>query len=209
MVARRHASILGISALTFVVLFNFQNCAPAPSGVADAGAGSDARLIEDHAKLELQFAQPDVQLRDEAAQADVSGLCSRARNGARLHWKLWQSSGAVLAEGDANCAAGGFHVLMGSVEPMVCGVPYQLVIEGDWGGSAYTNFTRRCQPLAREIMNADAAQPGGTLCEVEYVPNADNGSPCNVVCYRGDLLVSSSPTEAGRCSGIAAHLAGP
>src|SRR4051812_41616838 len=101
MVSRRNVTILGLSVLSLIVLFHFQNCAPARPAGLTGRAGSDARLIDDFNKSEIQFVTPEVQLHDEAVSADISGLCNRSHNGAALRWSLWSSGGDVLARGDS------------------------------------------------------------------------------------------------------------
>lgn len=198
-----------MSVLVGIVLFHFQNCAPVqPTANSSASTTPGARVIDDYNKVEIQFAASEVQLHDDLNAADVSGLCNRSHNGAALGWSLLTQDNQVLASGDSRCGSGAFSVHMDGLEQMACGVPYQLAIQGDWGGVALTNFVRRCQPLAREDVAA-AGSPGGTSCALEYVPREDAQSPCAQVCYRGGIVVSQSAVEAGRCSGMVARLAGP
>lgn len=209
MLSQRNVSIFSITGLVTLLLFNFQNCAPAAISAQGDPGSSGVRLIEDFNKAEIQFVAPDVQLYDEATAADVSGLCNRSHDGARLKWTIWGSAGDVMLQGSSVCQKGAFTVHLPGLEQMVCGVDHQLVIEGDWGGLAFTHFLRRCEPLASEPVASNDALPYGTRCNLEYVPAGDDVSPCAEVCYRDEKMVRQSPVDPGRCSNLIARLAGP
>lgn len=209
MLSRRYVSILTILGLTSVVLFQFQNCAPVQPSATASNGGGDARIVDEYNKAEIQFVEESIQVREDVDTAEVNGLCARAHNGSPLNWVLWASSGEVLARGESHCGAGGFNLRLESLNQAVCGVSYQLIIEGDWGGSASANLIQRCQPLASEIVSSANGAPYGTECALEYVPSGESQSPCKQVCYRSQILVSEVPVEAALCSGLAARLAGP
>ncbi|MBX3023226.1 MAG: hypothetical protein KF799_16245 [Bdellovibrionales bacterium] len=205
----RNVSILSILSLTVVTLSQFQNCAPVQPAMQASSSSSDARLIDEFNKAQVQFATSEVQVREDVPAVDINGLCSRSHNGAQLRWTLWATSGDVVARGESRCASGGFNAHVGGLEQVVCGTSYQLVVDGDWGGSASVSFAQRCQPLAMESVGAVEGSPYGTECALEYVPSGESQSPCKQVCYRGNVLMSEMPVEAARCSGMAARLAGP
>lgn len=209
MLAQRNVSILSIAGLTFVILFHFQNCAPAKPMSVSEKSSPGARLVDEYNKAEIQFVANEVQLREDVSSGEVTGLCSRAHNGATLRWALWATSGEIVARGESRCGAGGFAIRLQNLQPLICGVGYKLAIEGDWGGSASTTFAQRCQPLASENLPVSAGMPYGTECQIEYVPSGESQSPCKQVCYRGNILVSEAPVDAGVCSNLAARLAGP
>ncbi|NJL25513.1 MAG: hypothetical protein HC902_10310 [Calothrix sp. SM1_5_4] len=195
-----------------LLLFQFQNCAPAgTSASAVSDDGSDARIVDDWSKTEIQFVAPEVQLHDEALSASVDGFCNRSHNGARLKWTVWADRKAAepLVSGDSSCRMGQFKVELSELESLVCGVDHLLAVEADWGGVAYSRFIRRCQPLASESLEVAAAHPVGTRCQLEFSKADDLQAPCREVCYREEKLVSERPVEAVRCSGLAARLTGP
>lgn len=173
--------------------------------------GGDARVIEDFNKAEIQFISDDVQVHDEAAQTDVDGLCNRSRNNAGLKWAIYASDKDTkpLVIGESKCERGQFDVKLEGLPDMVCGVKHLLVVEGDWGASTFTHLSRRCQPLAAEIVAAPQDSPVGTTCSLEYQASTEDGSNCSQVCYRGDKVVMNFPVPAQQCSGIMAKLAGP
>lgn len=214
MLSQRYVSILSLSCLSLLVLFHFQNCAPAKptSDNSSQQSGADARLIEDFNKVEIQFATPEVQLQDAVPAADVSGLCNRSHNGAKLKWTIWASAGTPLLKGEAVCGSGQFNLNIAGLDQMVCGVGHQLVVEGDWGGSAFTHLLRRCEPLASEPapQGMQQSQPPGTSCALEYVPSDDaQQSPCSMACYRQGQLMSQVFVAREQCADLAARLAGP
>jgi hypothetical protein len=209
--SQRHVSLLSIAVLSFLLLFEFQNCAPAtsPGASATSGDSTNVRIVDDLNKVELQFALSSVQVRDDAAVADVGGLCNRQRDGAALKWTVWVSAGQALLSGEASCDNGQFDLHMTGLDQMVCGVDHQLVVEGDWGGSASVEIQRRCEPLASEVISPPAGLPGGTECALEYVPADGLQNSCTQACYRLGQLVSQIPLAPDQCSGLAARLAGP
>lgn len=211
MVQRRHVFIFTSVAMTSLLLFQFQNCAPPSSAITEHSSGGDARLIEDFNKAEIQFVSDDVQVHDEAAVTGVDGMCNRSHNNARLRWAISmdQQKGQPLLAGESRCKAGQFSVQLSDLPNMVCGVKHLLVVEGEWGASTFTHVLRRCQPLAAETVDAPQDSPVGTLCSLEYQPASDSGSACTQVCYRDDKVVLSQPIGTEHCSGIAAKLAGP
>jgi hypothetical protein len=209
MLSHRNVSILSIAILASVLLLYFQNCAPAKPLETANSTDPKARLIDDFNKTEIQFAGPEVQISDESVNADIPGLCNRSHNGAVLKWSLWSGSGDVVAQGTSGCSAGGFDIKLSPVDQISCGVTFQLVIEGEWGGSAFTSFIRRCQPVARQVLPADSGVPPGTVCELDYLPAASEGVSCTQACFRGGLLVSQTSVASEKCSGMAAELAGP
>lgn len=210
MLKRRYVASFHIAFISAVILTNFQNCAPAPTSMNAPGGDSTVRLIDDYSSSELQFATNKVEVRDEVASAGVNGLCNNSRNGAHLRFALWledDDSRPVLA-GESFCRSGQFSLGLIDLDQVVCGIPHRLVVEGDWGGIAQAEFEKRCQPLASEPVAAESMPPG-TRCEIEYVPSTQSGSNCTQVCYREDIVVSSSPVESLRCSSLMQKLASP
>lgn len=206
--SRRYVSIFSILILSSVVLFQFQNCAPATSPSSSSSGGSNqVHLIEDFNKAQIQFASNEIQLHDDVAQADVTGLCNRDHNGAPLRWTVWGGANGPMLSGDSICQNGQFLAHLTGLNQVVCGVSHQLVIEGDWGASAYTKFSVRCQPVASESTPAPANSPFGTQCELEYQPGSDPS--CTQVCYRQQQVVSLQPVESSSCSQLVDRLAGP
>ena len=212
MANRRHVSIFACIAMTTLILTQFQNCGPANIAAAPATEpGGEMRTIDDWNKTEIQFVANEVQIHDEAIEAGVEGLCNRRHNGAQLRWAVYadKRSATPMLAGQASCASGQFNVQMAGLENLVCGVKHLLVVEGDWGGSTYTNLLHRCQPLASELLSGEAGLPGGTECSLEYQVASDEGSSCNQVCYRANKVVMNRAMPAAQCAGIAAKLAGP
>lgn len=210
MSSRRNVLIAGLVVLCTVLLTQFQNCAPAPQPMAgSSGTDPDARVIDEFNKSQIQFPASSLQISDEASSAEITGLCSRAHNGARVRWTLWAPTGETIANGVGSCSGGGFSLHIERIEQLDCGVNFQLVAEGEWGESAFTGFSRWCQPLARQALPDAGQLPTGTLCELEYVPSDESESPCSQVCFRAGIVVSQTPLEASRCSEMASGLAGP
>jgi hypothetical protein len=203
-----------LSLITFfalpVLLFQFQNCAPAGGGPVSENS-SDVRLIEDLNKAQLQFVSPEIDVRDDVASADLSGLCNRDHNGASLRWAIWASSESSLPlmSGLSLCRSGEFSISLKQLEQMVCGIKHLVVVEGDWGGSTFSHVLRRCQPLASREIAAPEDSPLGTTCALEYTPDAEAAAACSQVCYRANKVVYSKSVGREQCADLVASLTGP
>lgn len=209
----RNVVIVTISAAIFLILTQFQNCAPPQSMQSDTDgvARGEVRIVEDWAKAELRFVAPEVELHDEVVSTDLQGFCHRGQNGSSVNWKIWagQKVNDPLLTGQSTCVSGQFAVKLEDLENMVCGVPHILVAEGSWGASAYSQVIKRCQPLMTETVSAPLQSPYGTKCSLEYSPGHDDFAACSKVCYRDQKMVFSQVVELAQCSTLAAKLAGP
>lgn len=142
----KQRNVLVISFILATLLLNFQNCAPAvaPDQVS---ANDEVRIVDDWAKAEIQFATTGVIVDEEENSAIVSGLCNRRFNHAQLRWAVWRNDGSrMMMIGDSECRSGQFAFDVSNLATLECGV-HRLVVEGDWGGSAYTQLEKVCHSL--------------------------------------------------------------
>lgn len=104
------------------------------------------KIVDDYNKAEIQFATDQVHIQESDSSTIVSGLCNRKFNHAQLRWALWadDESSRPLMIGDSECRSGQFAFDISNLENLVCGVQHRLVIEGDWGGTAITQFDKIC-----------------------------------------------------------------
>ncbi len=205
---RNVVSALSVLAVGFI-LTQFQNCAPPGKVTGDSPANEGSvRLVDDLNKTEIQFSSLETEIEDSASATGVTGLCNREHNGAQLKWSVWDSDDGKLplAAGQAKCSGGQFSVPLDQLDQFVCGIPHLLVVEGDWGGSTHAYFSRRCQPLAAQLIQVDG-QPAGTECALEYSAATDSGATCAQVCYRDSKVVSKNAVAASRCSSLVSQLA--
>ena len=211
MLNRRNVLILSFSLLNALLLFQFQNCAPANLPAAQASNGDgDVRIIDEFNKSEIQFPTDETEIHDEAISANLDGLCSRRHSGAKLRWALHgdHSDGHPLLTGESSCQSGQFFVEMLNLNDVECGVHHLLVVEGEWGGMAVTRFTKRCEPLASEPIDVPGDSPLGTVCTLEYQP-VSSLSSCLKVCYRESKVVFHESVDSKMCSGLMQKLASP
>ena len=210
MSSRRHVLSFIIVFSLPVLLFHFQNCAPAGKITANADAGT-VRLIDDYNKAQVQFVTPESEIHDEAQAVGISGMCNRDHNGARMNWAV-SAGGTVdraVAKGKATCAGGQFVVDLEDLDQYPCGVDHHLVVETDWGASASTRFSRRCQALASQPIPVPDGSPYGTSCAIEYSPASEAEQRCVQICFRANQVVYNRALEVSQCSSLAAGLAGP
>lgn len=209
MVLRRNVLTLASLLIVALVLFHFQNCAPAGKIQGSESSGG-VRIVDDFNKAQLQFVSSDVEVLETAAQVDIMGLCTRDHNGARLRWAIWTTdvNAFPLLTGESFCHAGQFSFAVPDLEKMDCGVKNAIVVAGDWGGSSLAHISRRCPSRARQELAAAEGAPFGTSCALEYNPQSQTLPVCAQVCYRAGIVVSSYAEEAGRCTSLAESLAG-
>lgn len=193
-----------------LTLFHFQNCAPPNSSARASSDGSKVGLIDNLNKASIQFVTADSQVQDDAKTVEIFGLCSRDHDNAVLKWTVFDEYGSqkILAQGISQCDHGQFGVEIDELDQYVCGVSHMLVVEGDWGGSTFSNFTRRCQPLISTDATPDQNMPLGTTCSIEYSAAGESGPTCQRLCYRANQVVFSQPLDVSSCSTLAASLAG-
>jgi len=203
----RHRVLTFISLVILpLILFQFQNCAPAGAG---ATAPGQVGLV-DNIKTQIQFVNNNAQIQDEAASVDIDGFCSSDHEGATLTWSVWdpQNSKQPILQGTTACAHGRFDVSLTQLDQYVCGLEHILVVQGDWGASSESQFVRRCQPLASQPQDPPAGSPYGTSCDIEYSPVGDADQQCASVCYRSNQVVLVQSLDVSQCSSLAAGLAG-
>ncbi|MGE0527171.1 MAG: hypothetical protein AB7G93_20660 [Bdellovibrionales bacterium] len=203
MVSRRYVLIPTILSLGFLLLIQFQNCAPANSIPSNATSGSQVRIVDEWNKVGIQFVFPTIELHDEAVSAELTGVCNREHSGKLFVWTAGTMGGTGM------CRAGGFSLSLQDLDQIVCGVEHLVTVEASWGESTFTYVVKRCQPLASQPVQSPAGSPYGTSCALEYALGAEEAtSPCSQVCYREQKVVSNIPVDASQCAGIAAQLAG-
>lgn len=210
MLNRRHVLTITGFTLTTLLLFQFQNCAPAGPSTSAAASDGSVRLVDNLSQTQLAFVSPETEVQDEVQATDISGLCTSDHEGAKLTWAISadDQGGNILLSGSAVCHDGQFALDVQRLDALVCGVDHLVTVTGDWGGSASARVSRRCQPLASQMIAAPADSPPGTSCALEYTPDTEAGDSCLQVCYRDNKVVYSAGAEAGACADLAAGLAG-
>lgn len=192
-----------------ILLLQFQNCGPSKVGQSTSASDSQARLIEDLNKAQIQFVASEVELKDDVPSASVDGFCNRQHEGAKMNWTVWvggQNSNHPLLSGVSICHAGNFKVELADLDQVTCGISHLLSIEGDWGSSTFSHFTRRCQALVSQDILPPSGSPAGTLCTMEYSPVVSVEHPCLQICYRDNKVVLSQALEVIQCSSLASSL---
>lgn len=209
--SRRYVLTLISLGIIPLLLFHFQNCAPAGKIEVTSVDAGHVQLIDNFDKSQIQFVSPESEIQDEAPSVDISGMCTREHNGAKLRWSVsaGEAGGRPVVSGETSCSSGQFAVELEQLEQYPCGVDHLLVVESDWGASTSTRFSRHCQPLASRTIAAPAGSPVGTTCTLEYSPASAAEQRCVQICYRSSQVVYSQTLDVNQCSSLAAGLAGP
>lgn len=143
MFSRKVKHVISISFLLGIVLFKFQNCAPAPdAGEASSGKGEN-RIIEDWYDEKVVFADSTLVIANNQQLLAASGLCPSS-SGSNLHWHLVESDrDLVLEDGVVTCQHGAFQI-QSALPDLDCGASYVLVAEESSGGRGLLNVQRDC-----------------------------------------------------------------
>ena len=160
---------------------------------------------EEMPKGELGFMQSRIEASDEANVVRLDGVCPNSHEGGKLQWSLLSSDvkDSALVSGETECHSGAFHLLVNLREDMVCGLGHLAAITTDWGGTAYAQIIKRCQPLASERL------PGQCALEFNVKTGNTNGRICERVCYSGNRVSRTEVLPTNQCQSLAATLAGP
>ena len=194
--------------LGLIVVFQYQNCAPAGSGSSGSGAtlGSPVTIIDknDIQGLDVSFAQKQVTIQSSTETVDLDGICSSQQDGSVFQWKLTDASNSRLDSGMITCKSGSFKVEINPTQALNCDQQYQVSAQLGLGQAGEVILTRKCQAAAtmavsqmqrslasdsvqkaiqRQLATVSDPPPGepGAACVTEK--RAGEGSGCAIACY--------------------------
>ncbi|MCM2280273.1 MAG: hypothetical protein NDI61_00345 [Bdellovibrionaceae bacterium] len=144
-----------LSMLGFLLLFQYQNCAPTPAGSSAIGdvkvalqqQGSPVDVIDQINEGKLAFAtnQPiAIAAGESGGMITLPGTCDPDQSGATLRWTVRDEAAAELGEGFVSCQDGAFTVTL-SKDDFDCG-SFHLVAQLGVAESPAVTITRQCAP---------------------------------------------------------------
>lgn len=147
---RKLKSMGSLGALGFLMLFQYQNCAPA-AGVnalssSKANGGGTVTIIDNmNLTSGLTFSNPSVVAPPSNAATVIDGACSVEQERSVLGWSVTNSSGTQMQKGNSVCSGGKFKVEMAPSNQMECGESYTLQASfGASGMVAVASVARDC-----------------------------------------------------------------
>jgi hypothetical protein len=199
----RSLSILMVSGL--VLIFKYQNCAPAPVGEEQIAAnveepGRVGVINEVKSGAVVSFAQKSVEIHTATEAVVLEGVCPAGQDDAVLGWAIHESSsGAEFARGFAKCEGQRFAIELAPTQEMVCGLEYVVSAQLGLAQGGELRVSRRCTansvaaaPALKALVNDD-----GATCQIEHQANS-----CAAVCYSAEGIVESKRNlDLTQCAG--------
>ena len=146
-----------LGALGFLMLFQYQNCAPA-GGVNSMARLDDSSLVTTidnvNGTTGVAFTQSKVQLATTDQPTVIDGACDMKQNGAVLGWKVHDSIGTEMERGYAVCEEGKFQVEMAPASQLECDLPYEVTARLNAGTSGHVEIRRDCAGEAAAKISA-------------------------------------------------------
>ena len=119
-------NLMGLGLLGFAMLFQYQNCAPAPGG----DSASDSLSVNDigpstHTSA-LRFTYSKVQVSDQTPSTVLDGECDRIAEGTIVGWDVKDDTGASGSNGTVSCDRGKFQLAIDPKTQLECGKTYEV-----------------------------------------------------------------------------------
>jgi len=132
MMSRQLSSrVIPISALLLLVIFKFQNCAPAPemlNASAENDLDSEVRIVDRWSEQKVAFLSPAQIVDPEQQSLNVQGLCVGSEKGQAIAFQviLIDHSPHVVANGTVECVMGGFELPISDLKLKSCSERLQV-----------------------------------------------------------------------------------
>ncbi len=140
-----------LGALGFIMLFHYQNCAPAnrmqalnSNGLVSNDSGIVTTIDDVNATTGVSFTQSKLQLPESQQPTVIQGACDAGQNGAVLGWKVRNAIGVETERGYSVCEQGKFEVEMAPASDLECDQPYDLTARLNTGVEGQVELQRLC-----------------------------------------------------------------
>lgn len=147
---RKLQSMGSLGAIGFLMLFQYQNCAPA-AGIHSrslASASSEDGIVttidDVNATTGLAFSQSKVQVPPSDSPTVIEGACSQHQGGAVLGWNVRDSDGNMTQSGYSVCDKGQFQVTMAPANQLDCDQSYEVRAQLSKGQVGTVEVSRDC-----------------------------------------------------------------
>lgn len=196
--------------LSFLVMLQYQNCAPNSMQAAQGqGFGDDGSMpvsVIDHVNTDglLRFNAKAVEIHTDVQAVVLKGVCSSSQNGSVLGWSVNDLEGGYeLGRGYSVCQDGQFEIELAPTQQLECGHDYGVSAYIGNGEASELTISRRCE--ADSVVEASPAMKASvralrqtSSCVVERARDGQGG--CSLVCYSIDGIVEAKQDlEPARC----------
>ncbi len=136
-----------LGTLGFMMLFQYQNCAPS-SGARNLNSHNDNGIVtaidDVNASTGLVFVSSKVQVASSDQPTVINGACSLSQSGAVLGWKVHDSNGNMMESGYSVCDQEKFQVQMAPANELECDQPYDVSAQLAAGQTGHVELSRDC-----------------------------------------------------------------
>lgn len=139
-----------IGALGFLMLFQYQNCAPSMQAaeMAKLSSGSDDSLVttidDARSPTAVSFPNEKIQLTSNDQPTVLEGSCDVSQDGAILGWRVRDGEDNELERGYSVCEQGKFEVEMAPATSLECDKSYHVTARLGAGTSGHVELERHC-----------------------------------------------------------------
>lgn len=134
-----------LGALGFIMLFQYQNCAPAPGGATSADVSRPVDVIDQVGSTSaLRFTYSKVQVTNTSDSAVLDGECDRIAEGTIVGWDVQDDSGSSSSGGSVKCDRGRFKVELAPNQELECGKTYEVSARTSDGTEGRTEVEMVC-----------------------------------------------------------------
>lgn len=149
---RKLRSVGTLGALGLLMLFHYQNCAPANGVQGLHISSSDDGLVttidDVNMATGVAFLQSKVQVSASDHPTVIEGECSSLQEGAVLGWKVRDDEGRMRETGYSQCEQGHFQVEMAPANELECDKSYEVSARLAAGVEGRVEVERDCSSLA-------------------------------------------------------------
>lgn len=137
-----------LGALGFLMLFQYQNCAPSMQSIDMAKATGDSSpvsTIDDvNATTAVSFVHEKIEVTSNDAPTVIQGACDMKQDGAILGWRVHDAEDNELQRGYSVCEQGQFEVEMVPASELECEKSYHVTAKLGLGSAGHMELERRC-----------------------------------------------------------------
>lgn len=137
-------NLAGLGALGFFMLFQYQNCAPAPGAIGAVPESSPVGVIDPITETSaLRFTYSKVQVTNDVQSAVLDGECDRIAEGTIVGWDVQDDTGS-RSGGYVQCDRGRFQVEIAPSQELECGKVYEVSARLEDGTEGRTQVEMLC-----------------------------------------------------------------
>ncbi len=147
---RKFKGMGSLGALGFLMLFQYQNCAPSMqtidmSSKVTSEESSPVSTIDDvNATTAVKFMNEKIEVMSNEAPTIVQGACDVKQEGAILGWRVHDAEDNELQRGYSVCEQGQFEVEMLPASELECEKAYHVTAKLGLGSPGHMELERRC-----------------------------------------------------------------